>query len=125
MKHLILLTITLMLLSVSAETKAQSNRSRQITVEERAKSITEWMIQELDLTLEQIAPVDSINLLFTKAQQIVFQSAADGNREKIREMMAALENEKEVALAQVFTEEQLAVYRTKIDKMLDNRRKQP
>jgi hypothetical protein len=123
MKRLLVLT-ALFLLSISTLVEAQNHRGdRQVTVEERAKMITEWMMQELNLTSEQIAPVDSINLLYTKAQQIIFQSAADGNREKIREMMEALEKEKVVSLSTVLTDEQLALYKEKRDTMRENRRR--
>lgn len=88
-----------------------------------AKRTTEWMTAELNLTAEQTAPVDSINLLFAKAQQILFQSA-EGDREKLRESMPALNQEKEKALSAVLTEEQLELYRKKVTEMARNRRRQ-
>ncbi len=100
---------------------AQEGRQR-MTVEERAKSVTEWMKTELKLTSEQIAPVDSINLLFAKTQQLLFQSA-DGDRTKIRESMEGLEKEKVTALAKVLTPEQLEAYKKKAQEMLQNRRR--
>jgi hypothetical protein len=122
MKRVIFLTT--LLLVTSSYAAAQGNRGdRRMTVEERAKAITEWMTQELALTPEQIVPVDSINLLFTKAQQIIFQSLADGDREKIRETMLALEKEKEIMLAEILTEEQLVLYKQKRDEMLESRRR--
>ena len=122
MKHLNAWTIVLFLLSFTT-IKAQSNHeARKMTVEEHAHAITEWMTQELNLSPEQVVVVDSINLLFTKAQQIIFQSA-DGNREKVREMMVALEKEKEISLAKVLTDDQLILYREKRDEMILSRRR--
>jgi hypothetical protein len=125
MKRVIFLT-TLLLLTSAAFVSAQERRGGgegRMTVEERAKAITEWMTRELSLSPEQIVPVDSINLVFTKAQQIIFQSVAEGNREEIRNTMMALEKEKENALSAVLTEAQLALYKQKRDEMSANRRR--
>ena len=114
--------LAVFLLTVFTCVLAQSQRGGQrMTVEERAKRTTEWMKEELNLTTEQIAPVDSINLLFAKAQQIIFQSS-DGDREKIRETMEALESEKELSLSEVLTEEQIELYKKKVKEMANNRR---
>ena len=118
MKKILLLTIVLL---SSAFLYAQEGRQR-MTVEERAKSVTEWMKTELKLTTEQVAPVDSINLLFTKAQQLLFQSA-DGDRSKIRESMDGLEKEKDAAFSKVLTPEQLEAYKKKNQEMMQNRRR--
>jgi hypothetical protein len=124
MKHVNAWTIALFLLSATI-IKAQSSRETPLmTVEERAHATTKWMTQELQLTPDQVVAVDSINLLFTKAQQIILQSA-EGNREKIREMMMALEHEKETSLAKVLTENQLSLYKKKRDEMMLNRRMHP
>jgi len=115
--------LAVFLLTVFTCVLAQSQRGGQrMTVEERAKRTTEWMKEELNLTTEQIAPVDSINLLFAKAQQIIFQSS-DGDREKIRETMEALENEKVLSLSEVLTEEQIELYKEKVKEMTNNRRR--
>jgi hypothetical protein len=122
MKQVLFTAVLLLFLFTFAN--AQNPRGGQrMSVEERAKTTTDWMIKELGLTPEQIAPIDSINLLFAKAQQIIFQSA-DGDREKIRETMEALEKEKVTALAKVLTAEQLDLYRKKRDEMTSSRRRQ-
>jgi hypothetical protein len=121
MKQLLFTAVLLLLLSTFAN--AQNPRGGQrMSVEERAKATTDWMTKELNLTSEQIAPVDSINLLFAKAQQIIFQSS-DGDREKIRETMEALEKEKETALSSVLTAEQLELYKKKRDEMAASRKR--
>ncbi|MDR2057126.1 MAG: DUF4890 domain-containing protein [Dysgonamonadaceae bacterium] len=118
-----ILCVTVLLSMVFSLANAQNARGGQkMSVEERAKMTTEWMIKELNLTSEQIAPVDSVNLLFAKAQQVIFQSS-EGDREKIRETMLALEKEKETAFSGILTAEQLELYKKKRSEMLENSRK--
>jgi hypothetical protein len=100
---------------------AQEQR-RQRSIEERVKDMTGWMKNELKLKQEQVTPVDSINLLFAKAQQLLFQ-ASDGDRSKIRESMAGLEKEKQAALSKVLSPEQLETYKTKSQEMMQNMRR--
>jgi hypothetical protein len=99
----------------------QRGDGRRFSPEEMAKRTTEWMTKELNLTAGQTAPVDSINLLFAQAQQILFQSF-DGERDKIREAMTALNQEKEKALTGVLTEEQLELYKKRVSEMATRRR---
>jgi hypothetical protein len=113
-------------LSLSAQTPQEGRprgEGQRFTAEEMAKRTTEWMTAELNLTAAQTTPVDSINLLFAQAQQILFQ-AAEGDREKLRESMTALNQEKEKALSIVLTEEQLERYRKKMAERAPNRRRQ-
>lgn len=111
------------LVSLMMTSFAQQPGRQRMTVEERVKMTTEWMTKELNLTEEQIAPVDSINELFIKAQQIIFENAGeDADREKIMETMQALNKEKENALAGVLTEEQLETYKKKIEEQRTQQR---
>ncbi|MDR0507185.1 MAG: DUF4890 domain-containing protein [Dysgonamonadaceae bacterium] len=118
-----LFTAALLLCTLVLTNAQNQPRSQRMSVEERAKMITEWMTKELNLTQEQINPVDSINLLFAKAQQVIFQSS-DGDREKIRESMDALEKEKEISFAKILTAKQLDLYKKKQAEMIKMRRKQ-
>ena len=120
----VLLSVVLLVCVSSLQAQPPQGRQR-MSVEERAKQTTEWMTTELNLTQEQVAPVDSINLLFTKAQQVVIQ-AADGDRDKMRENMTALDKEKETALSKVLTSEQLDTYKKKNEEIMEkfwNRRR--
>jgi hypothetical protein len=85
----------------------------QFSAEEIAKRNTDWMKTDLNLTEAQIAPVDSINLLYAKTQLALFQSA-EGDREKIREAMKELEIKKEEAFSAVLSTEQLDLYKKKL-----------
>jgi Spy/CpxP family protein refolding chaperone len=85
----------------------------QFSAEEIAKRNTDWMTKDLNLTEEQIAPVDSINLLYAKAQVVLFQSAT-GDRDAIREAIRELGVKKEEALSAVLTDEQLDLYKKKM-----------
>jgi hypothetical protein len=71
------------------------------------------MTQLLNLTPEQVPPVDSINLVYAKTQQVLFQSA-EGDREKIRAALTALEEKKQEALAVYLTEDQMKAYRQRM-----------
>ena len=114
MKKIYLLMITVLF---SLSMVAQQGGPR-LSVEERAKRTSEWMKTELKLQDKQIAPVDSINLLFAKKQQALFQSGG-GDREKIRESMANLEKEKETTLSKVLSAEQLKIYKEKNQELRD------
>ncbi|MDR1783855.1 MAG: DUF4890 domain-containing protein [Dysgonamonadaceae bacterium] len=100
------------ILSISAVTFAQPPGGGQFSPEDMAKRQTEWMKTELKLTDAQIAPVDSINLVYAKKQGELFQQGGGGgDREAMREKMTALNAEKEKAFAAVLTEEQLKKYK--------------
>ncbi|MDR1121531.1 MAG: hypothetical protein LBM08_11510 [Dysgonamonadaceae bacterium] len=114
MKKLIFVCCTLLCVT-ALMAQRESNRPRA-TVEERAKRTTEWMTQLLNLTPEQIPPVDSINLVYAKTQQVLFQSA-EGDREKIRAALTALEEKKQEALATYLTEDQMKAYRQRMTEM--------
>ncbi|GHT58726.1 hypothetical protein AGMMS50239_03840 [Bacteroidia bacterium] len=88
-------------------------RGRNFSAEEIAKRNTDWMKKDLNLKEAQIAPVDSINLLYAKAQLALFQSA-NGDREKIREAMTKLGVKKEESLTPVLTKEQLNLYKKRV-----------
>jgi hypothetical protein len=96
---------------------------QRMSPEDMAKRNTEWMTKDLKLTPDQVVSVDSINLIFAQAQQILFQSANEEDREKIRETMTALNREKEKALSDVLTREQLELYKKKIGERLNRRRR--
>jgi hypothetical protein len=119
-----LLTTTLLFAQSPQGPQEQRGRQRQerISPEAIAKRNTEWMTKELNLTAEQVAPVDSINLVFAKAQQVIFQSAGE-DRQKFRENLQALEKEKETSLSGVLTAEQLELYKKKREEMTRNRRR--
>ncbi|MDR1407971.1 MAG: hypothetical protein LBJ23_08000 [Tannerella sp.] len=121
MKTIVLL-ITTLLISVALQAQDRQSNGPRFTAEEMAQRQTEWMTSELKLTSAQTAPVDSINRLFAQAQQILFQSA-DGDREKIREALTALNQEKEKALSAVLTGEQLDEYKKKSAEMMNRRRR--
>lgn len=118
MKKILLTTV--LLLSVSLITLAQNRRERP-SPEDMAKRNTEWMTKELSLTEDQIVLVDSVNLVFAKAQQRIFEEIGE-NFEGVRETMQALEEEKVKAFSEVLSEDQLELYKKKRDEMRQNRR---
>jgi hypothetical protein len=102
--------------------QGQGQRQRR-SPEEMAKSNTEWMTKELNLNAKQKVAVDSINLVYAKAQVAAFQSSQNGDREKAREAREKLNTDKEKALTKVLSKDQLAKYK-KRNEELRNRRGQ-
>ena len=87
-----------------------------------AKKATEWMVKELNLEQEQIAPVDSVNLLFAKVRIAYFQ-AVDGDRNKVREAMVTIEEEREISLSKILTPEQMKLYKAKVKEVTNRAEK--
>jgi hypothetical protein len=123
--------IAAVLLSVSTVIFAQNGGERsgrgRFDAAEVAKRQTEWMKKELSLNGKQIKSVDSINVVFAKKQQALFQNRernenlSDSERQAAREnrmkQMQELNARKETALAEVLTAEQLEIYRKKSGEM--------
>ena len=85
---------------------------QQRSPEENAKRTTEWMTTELNLTPEQVAPIDSINLVFALAQAKLIERA-NGDFASVREDMRKLNALRMEAYEEFLTEEQMQAY-TKI-----------
>ena len=120
MKKIGILSLIALLNASVAFSQPPQGGGQRMTIEERVQKNTEWMTKELNLTQEQIVLVDSVNLLFTKVQQSYIQ-AVDGDRDKIREAMVTLNKEKEEALSKILTDEQLEIYKTKVQEMINSR----
>ena len=86
--------------------------------EENARQTTEWMKTELDLTPEQVVPIDSINLVFAQAQAILFERA-NGDFASVREDMQKLNALRLEAYEKILTDEQMQAYR----KLMEERRR--
>jgi hypothetical protein len=109
------------LLSASTVMFAQNQGGqRQFDPAESAKRQTEWMKTELKLTAKQVAPVDSINLVYAKKQAELFQNR-DGDREQRRQAMTELNTKKEAALSKVLTKEQLETYKKQAQERMGRR----
>jgi len=106
------------LLVVSATIFAQPGNRR--TPEENAKRMTERMTTELNLTPEQVAPVDSINLVFAKAQAKLVENA-NGDFASIRDDMRKLSALRVEAYEKVLTPEQIEAYKKMMAERMRNR----
>ena len=106
------------LLVVSATIFAQPGNRR--TPEENAKRMTERMTTELNLTPEQVAPVDSINLVFAKAQAKLMENA-NGDFASIRDDMRKLSALRVEAYEKVLTDEQIEAYKKMMADRMRNR----
>jgi LAS superfamily LD-carboxypeptidase LdcB len=97
---------------------AQRNNKR--SPEEMAKQMTERMKTELKLAEEQVVPVDSINLVFAKAQAKLRENA-NGDFASIREDMQKLYALRLEAYEKVLTKEQLEAYKKIMEERMRNR----
>ncbi|MDR0541946.1 MAG: hypothetical protein LBH19_07005 [Dysgonamonadaceae bacterium] len=126
MKNLMMFALSLLLSTTLAFAQGQprqrGNGGQRPSVEQMAQRQTEWMTRELNLSADQIAAVDSINVLFAKAQETLRETLGN-DRGKMREAMTALNQEKDKALEKVLTTEQLELYRKKAAEMFANRRR--
>ena len=129
MKKIYLLAIVLLATSFAFAQSPQGGQGnqgqggggrRQFSAEEIAQRQTDWMKRDLNLTEEQVAPVDSINLLYAKAQVALMQSAS-GDRESMRTVMQDLMAKKEEALSSVLTKDQMDLYRQRMQQMMERR----
>jgi hypothetical protein len=89
---------------------------RQFTAEQVAQRQSNWMKKSLNLTEAQAVSVDSINLVYAKAQAALRQSSS-GDRQAMRTAMQDLAAQKEVALTPVLTQEQMNLYKQQMSKM--------
>ena len=108
------------LLMVSSAVFAQPQRPNRATPEESAKRTTEWMKTELKLTPEQVAPIDSVNLVFALAQAKLFESA-NGDFASIREAAQKLNELRIEAYEPILTKEQMAAYKKLMEERMQNR----
>jgi len=104
------LFVSICLLLASAAVFAQQGQRAQRTPEEMAKRQTERMTADLKLTPEQVAPIDSINLVFAQARTKAFEKA-NGDFASVREDMQKLNALQLEAFGKVLTDDQLATYK--------------
>jgi len=116
MKKLLFVIVCLFVISGIAFAQRGNNR----TPEENAKRMTEQMKDSLGLTPAQIAPVDSINLVFAKAQAKLMEKA-NGDFSSIREDMQKLSALRIEAYEKVLTDEQIEAYKKMMARRMRNR----
>jgi uncharacterized protein YpuA (DUF1002 family) len=114
----IVLVIACMLV-VSATMFAQRGNNQR-TPEENAKRMTDRMKTELNLTPEQITPVDSINLVFAKAQAKLMEKA-NGDFASVRDDMRKLGALRIEAYEKVLTKDQIDAYKKMMEERMRNR----
>jgi len=90
----------------------QGGQFTRLTPEESAKATTQRMNDSLKLTARQIAPIDSINLVFAKRQaKLMEDMGAGGDRTAMMESFTKLQEERTKAYEKVLTPAQMATYR--------------
>ena len=106
-------------LAVSAQPGGNRNRTPQ-SPEDNAKRLTEMLKTKLNLTSDQIAPVDSVNLVIAKAQAKLRENA-NGDRSSMREEFQKLEGQRVEAFGKILTDEQQQVYKKFMEERRNNR----
>jgi len=116
MKRLFFAISCLFIVALAVSAQPGGNR----TPEESAKRMTDMMTTSLNLTPQQVAPVDSINLVFAKAQAAL-REKANGDFSSIREDMQKLNALRLDAYSKVLTDEQLQAYKKMMEERQRNR----
>ena len=130
MKKTLSLSLVLMVaLFVSSAIIAQpSGGGRMMDPEVMAKRQTEMMQKELGLDKETTEKLAEINLKYSKKMMGTFKEMRESgsfDREKMREKMTKLDEEKNKELKKIFTEEQYEKYEKLMKEMREKRPGRP
>ena len=117
MKKFLFAIVCLLIVSLTISAQPGGN---QRTPEENAQRTTEWMKTELNLFPDQVAPIDSINLVFAKAQAKLIENA-NGDFTSVREDMRKLNALRLEAFEKVLTDEQIQAYQKIMEERQRNR----
>jgi Spy/CpxP family protein refolding chaperone len=98
---------------------AQGPRGNAGTPEERAAKTTEHMKKALNLTDEQAAKVQTLNLNFFKEQQKAREAVKDANQD-LREGMKAKLDARDAELQKILTPDQFKQYQADKQKRMQN-----
>lgn len=80
------------------------------TPEAMAQRETEWMTTELELTEDQVAKVDPINLKYAEKIVELFQGGTGGDFEALREKMNEMNAQKRTEFEDILTADQVKKY---------------
>jgi len=111
MKKVLFGIVCLLFLSITVSAQpGQGGNRPQRTPEQSAKIYTDTLKVRLNLTAKQVAPVDSLNLVYAKAAAKLRENA-NGDFSSMRESMQKLEDQRTAAFAKVLTDEQVQAYK--------------
>ena len=114
MKKLRIVYIALgVLVMMNSCSQAQTRSER--SPEERAQMQTKMMTETLNLDDAQVKQADKINRVYSEKMADI--QAQDGDRKSKFRLVRQLMEEKDAELAEVFTEDQYAVYQDKKSEM--------
>ena len=116
-KSLVLVLVSLFVFSVSAQ---RPDRNSKMTPEDRAAKQTEMMAKQLDLTADQQAKIQAINLKYSQ-QMATKQSQAKEDRQQNMENMKTQMEAKNAEIKQVLTPEQFDKWQAQRKEMMQNR----
>jgi len=121
MKKILFVIVCMLVVSTTLSAQQSGNSQRpQRSPEEIAKQMTERVNTAVNLTPEQTAPIDSINLVFAQAQAKLRENA-NGDFASIREDMRKLNALQTEAYGKVLTDEQMQAYKKMQEERQQNR----
>ncbi|MCL2650385.1 MAG: DUF4890 domain-containing protein [Candidatus Azobacteroides sp.] len=112
-RSMVLVLVSLFTLTISAQ---RPDRGTKMTPEERASKQTEMMTKQLNLTTDQQAKIQEINLKYSQQMADQMQQAQDENT-KSRDGMKAQMEAKNAEIKQVLTPEQIQLWQEKRQEM--------
>jgi len=100
------------------QVRAQVNKLKDSTPEQRARMLTEWMTTKLTLNATQVEQVSALNLQYAVKNDPILQS----NESKLAKFkkLAALQKEKSKALSQILDAGQYKKYQEIKGQMIQN-----
>ena len=121
MRKLLFVVVSLLigLATLSAQPGQGGGQRFGGTPEEQAKRSTDMMKDSLKLTAKQIAPVDSINLIYAKAstklRETMMSEGGNFDRAAFTEQSTKLEDARIKSLEKVLTKVQLDAYKKQVE----------
>ncbi|WP_343521959.1 hypothetical protein [Pedobacter sp.] len=98
--------------------RAQVNKLKDSTPEQRARMLTEWMTSQLALNASQVQQVSALNLQYARKNDPILQST-ESKLAKFKKL-AALQKEKSKALSQILDAGQYQKYQEIKGQLIQN-----
>ena len=112
------LIVSMFGLMITAQAQPRPERIKDPA--ERAERLTDKLTEALELTEEQQTSVGEINLKYAQEANNLWEEHRE-SREKAREQVRAMKQQKDAELEEVLTEEQMAKYQEYQEKWKERR----
>ncbi|GGH03474.1 hypothetical protein [Pedobacter zeae] len=112
------LLVAVFLCLAFTQVRAQVNKLKDSTPEQRARMLTEWMTSQLTLNASQVQQVSALNLQYARKNDPILQST-ESKLAKFKKL-AALQKEKSKALSQILDAGQYQKYQEIKGQLIQN-----